>query len=173
MEQGLLAVRIKPGGGIEAAPVFFGYPLEPKELAAWAFFHFWQSPLIFSLMRCEKCKQFFLPRRTRDRYIRGWHCTRHVTSAGATAATKATRVKFREFWMKRAVQAYCEYHSQSRRANSDLIGFITNRVKNAIDRSEFKNVGQRFSRNSISRGLVQIRREAEKRIPLPTIEGLV
>ena len=41
------AVRIKPDGGIEATPTLLGHPLGPKELASWAFFRFWQSPLLF------------------------------------------------------------------------------------------------------------------------------
>ncbi|MGC1293958.1 MAG: hypothetical protein WA869_02865 [Alloacidobacterium sp.] len=45
----------------------------------------------------------------------------------------------------------------------DLIDFITKRVQDAIEKSEFKRMGEKFSRISISRAIAQIGREDENK----------
>ena len=88
---GQLSIRIEPGGGFSFSPVLFNTNLPAEELAALAFFLFWQSPLLYTLMRCAKCCTYSIPRTVRKQYVRGWYCKQHQKSALAMAATKKAR----------------------------------------------------------------------------------
>jgi hypothetical protein len=83
------------------------------------------------------------------------------------AATRDARARFRVFWTKLAVQYYRDYHSHARRRVKDLIDFITKRVQDAIEKSEFKRMGEKFSRISITRAIAQIGREDENEAAAP------
>ena len=50
---------------------------------------------------------------------------------------------------------------------NDLIDFITKRVQDAIEKSEFKRIGEKFSRNSITRAIAKIGREDENEAAAP------
>jgi hypothetical protein len=76
-------------------------------------------------------------------------------------------------WTKLAVQYYRDYHSHARRRGNDLIDFTTKRVQDVIEKSEFKRIGEKFSRNSITSAIAQIRREAENEAAAPKIAGIV
>lgn len=155
--RGLLSFKFDPRGGIRADPVVFRGHLNPKELAALGFLHFWNSDQLFTIMRCAKCGIFVLPPKARKSYARGWHCVRHRDSAAAVAATADSRKKFRERWFGRAVDACREFERHPRRDKNDRVEFITKRVNDCLPALH------RIKRNTITRNLAKIQAAAKGR----------
>lgn len=152
--RGLLSMIVKPSGGIEASPGLVERYPSPNDLAAWAFFIFWKSPWLFTLMRCANCSIFAVPPKARKRYVRGWHCEQCRNSASAKAATAATRKSIRDRWFARAVDAYLEFDRQPRRAKSDRVEFIKKRVNDGL------SALHKIKRNTITRNLANIQAAA-------------
>ncbi|MGA8529990.1 MAG: hypothetical protein WB622_09770, partial [Acidobacteriaceae bacterium] len=129
--RGALAIQLNPSGGIEFTPAFFGDRLTPSELAAWVFLHFWTSGWIFSLMRCNKCRDFFFPVkrwRAGHSYDSGWHCPAHRKSAGAAKRVGRVRKSERNRRRELMVSFYKEFHSHPRRSTNDLVSFVVQRM---------------------------------------------
>ena len=57
--------------------------------------------------------------------------------------------------------------NHARRRGKDLIDFITKRVQDAIEKSEFKRMGEKFSQISITRAIAKIGREDENEAAAP------
>lgn len=157
-QSGCLSIWFEPRGGIRAVPVVLRgafRPDEPEKLAAYGFVLFWQSPWLFTLMRCAHCGVFATPsRKVRKRYAHGWHCERCRKKALTMAATRRTREKFRAQVLASAVRACLEYESKPRRAGNDLVQFITDRVNAGLKPTN------RIKRNTITRNLATIRQKA-------------
>ena len=158
-QRGALSICMEPRGGIRAAPMVFRGYLSPEELAAWGFLLFWQSPWLFTIMRCARCNVFVIPsRKPRKSYRRGWHCEQCRNKASAAAATADTRNTIRDRWFGRAVAAWLKCKSQPRRSTKDrCVLFLMERVNKGLPYSS------RIKRNTITHNLGKIQAAAEGR----------
>lgn len=156
--KGTLSIRFNPRGGIQAVPIVFRGYLKPDELAAYGFFLFWQSPWLFTIMRCARCGKFAIPqRKTLSSYVRGWHCEKCRNIAGAEASTAATRKSIRDRWFVRAVSVWLKVEGRSFRDSDERVRLITEWVNEGLPAQ------QRIKRNSITHNLTEIQAEAERR----------
>ena len=155
--RGLLAMIVNPKGGFSFSPGLVNGSFSNEELAAWAFLRFWQSPWLFTLMRCASCGIFAIPAKVRKSYKRGWLCAHCRNSVAARAATQKTRKDFHERWFRLAVNAYRDFENHTRRANNDKVQFITKRVNDGLPAL------YKIKRNTITRNLAEIQAEVERR----------
>jgi hypothetical protein len=155
---GSLSARFNPRGGVELVPVVFSGALSEEQLAAWGFYLFWKSELLFTLMRCARCGVFAIPaRKPRGHYLRGWHCQKCRNIAPALRGTETARKQKRDEWFALAVIAYLNFDQHPRRLTSNRILFIVERVNAGL------SVYERIKRHTITRNLKEIQAKAEAR----------
>jgi len=145
--RGLLAMIVNPKGGFSFSPGLVNGSFSNEELAAWAFLRFWQSPWLFTLMRCASCGIFAIPAKVRKSYKRGWLCAHCRNSVAARAATQKTRKDFHERWFRLAITACRDFESHTRRRGNDKARFITERVNDQL------SAMHHIKRNTITRNL--------------------
>jgi len=160
-----ICVIVAPQGGLDFDFIGRNNTDDPEEVAAGLFLTFFRSEWLFSLMQCRKCKGFAVPsRKPRESYVRGWHCEKCRNSAAAQAATDERRKQFKEEWFPLAVEAYREFHSQTRRTSNNISVFIMEKVNISLKNSRIK-------RKRITRNLKAIQAKAALKEGCPDAQG--
>ena len=115
---GNINLVLKSVGGTGFQPALPSYNSEPELIAAGFFLSFYDSPYLFSLMRCARCKAFSLLKTPIVSYKCGWHCAECKRPAGTSDSTKKSRAAKRALWFDRAVAACREWESSKRKKGS-------------------------------------------------------
>jgi hypothetical protein len=148
-------VVISGTGGVEFRPKLLKKG-EPKLIAAWLFFRLYRSKeCLFTIMRCGGCRGIFFPnRKSRERYVHGWHCPKCSKTSATARSVKNTRREQRERWFGLAVKSFQDWNRKPHRSTTDRIDWITAKVNERLPLRE------QIKRNRISRNLTAIEKKA-------------
>lgn len=160
---GVMSVWLNPSGGVEFEPYLYNEPLPPRELAALAFFVFWNNPqLLYGVMRCAYCGIYAFPlllRGGEDGYKRGWLCETHRNTAPGAWKQKEIRDAYKDHWKGLAGQAYKQLTSRPMKGHTQQkLAQVIAEIVNKNVKEEFKRwSGYRpLQKNSVTRNIREI-----------------
>ena len=124
----------------------------PETHVALLFIRFFDSPWIFRLMRCTRCRTYQLVNAPRQSYVRGWHCAECRKTAAATRCVSKARANERE----RRLQACAAAWAKDEPKHADRCAWVLEQANKQFE------YGDLIKRNFIARNRAEIQDRAER-----------
>lgn len=126
-------------------------PMPGREVVR-LFIQFYDSPWIFRLMRCARCRTYQLVNAPRQSYVRGWHCAGCSKTAAATRCVSQARADERE----RKLQACAAAWAKGEPKHAERRAWVLEQANKLFP------YGNLIKRNFIARNLAEIQARAER-----------